>query len=335
MTQSDNLNKISIIIPVYNRADLIKETLDSILKQTYTNWECIIVDDGSTDNITDILIPYLKDTRFQFHYRPAEKKKGANSCRNYGLKFCTGEFVKWFDSDDIMLPDFLYRQFMYLDNDERLDFCVCLSETFIEGKNVSFINKANRMPSGEIISSYLYKNHYFLTAAPLWRKEFLKSNNLFFDEGLSNSDESDFHFRVLILKPIYYYSDDVLYRVRRGNKSITQDKANILPTLYSRAKFFKKVADEIDKIELKEKKEIYIYLLSRQLNLFYEIKQLTNRDIVTYFHNFRQFYFLSNKIRMPFFDKIKIFLGLLLVVFFRKGYSLMYFKVDCRESIEN
>jgi glycosyltransferase involved in cell wall biosynthesis len=333
--QSSNHNKISIVIPTYNRVDLIVETLNSVLGQTYTNWECIIVDDGSTDNISEVLISYLKDPRFKFYNRPLEKKKGANSCRNYGFEMSTGDFIKWFDSDDIMLPDFLKKQFNYLDKDRNLDFCVCLSETFIEGTDKTYINKANRTPSGEIISSYLYKNHYFLTAAPLWRKEFVKNNNLFFDEELTNSDESDFHFRVLILKPRYYYSDDVLYRVRRGNTSITQDKINILPTLFSRAKFFKKVEDEIDKIELKEKEEIYTYLLSRQLNLFYEIKQLTNRGIVVYLNNFRHFFVLSNKIRMSFINKIRMFLGLLMVVFFKRGYNLMYFKVDVRESIEN
>ncbi len=97
---------ISIIIPTYNRAQIIGETLDSIIAQNYTNWECIVVDDGSTDNTQEILQNYIaKDTRFQYHQRPKDKLKGPNSCRNYGFKLSKGEFINFFDSDDFLKPD--------------------------------------------------------------------------------------------------------------------------------------------------------------------------------------------------------------------------------------
>ena len=72
---------VSIIIPTYNRAHVIGETLDSVLLQTYCNWECIVVDDGSSDNTSEILDNYCKkDTRFQYYIRPTNRKKGAGSC---------------------------------------------------------------------------------------------------------------------------------------------------------------------------------------------------------------------------------------------------------------
>ncbi len=75
---------IIIIIPTYNRAHLIGETLDSILAQTYTNWECIVVDDGSTDETDSLLAAYCaKDKRFQYQHRLSDRPKGANACRNY------------------------------------------------------------------------------------------------------------------------------------------------------------------------------------------------------------------------------------------------------------
>ncbi len=99
---------VSIIIPTYNRAHLIGETLDSVLAQTYQNWECIIVDDGSSDS-TDSLIATYKtiDVRFQYLHRTPEKIKGANACRNIGLGAAQGEYIMFFDSDDVMTPDHL------------------------------------------------------------------------------------------------------------------------------------------------------------------------------------------------------------------------------------
>jgi glycosyltransferase involved in cell wall biosynthesis len=95
---------VSIIIPTYNRAHLIGETLESILAQTYTNWECIVVDDGSTDYTDELLEFYCKkDHRIQFHHRPPNRRKGANACRNYGYELSQGDYIQWFDSDDLMM----------------------------------------------------------------------------------------------------------------------------------------------------------------------------------------------------------------------------------------
>lgn len=99
---------ISIIIPTFNRAHLIGETLDSIIAQTYNHWECLIIDDGSTDNTEDVIRKYVaKDARFHCHKRPESKLKGANACRNIGLDKSIGEFIVFFDSDDLMTPDHL------------------------------------------------------------------------------------------------------------------------------------------------------------------------------------------------------------------------------------
>ena len=93
----------SIIIPTFNREYLLQYTLDSILNQTYINWECILVDDGSTDDTLGVIKKYLFiDSRFKFYKRPFYIKKGANSCRNFGFSKISGEFIQWFDSDDIM-----------------------------------------------------------------------------------------------------------------------------------------------------------------------------------------------------------------------------------------
>ena len=97
---------VSVIIPTYNRAHLIGETLDSVLAQTYQNWECIIVDDGSTDNSDEVIGEYVnKDSRFKYYHRPEEHLPGGNGARNYGFKMSQGKYIQWFDSDDLMVAE--------------------------------------------------------------------------------------------------------------------------------------------------------------------------------------------------------------------------------------
>ena len=87
---------VSIIIPTYNRAHLIGETLGSVLAQTYQNWECIVVDDGSTDNTEAVLATFTaKDSRFQYDQRPKDRLAGGNAARNYGFELSKGEYINW------------------------------------------------------------------------------------------------------------------------------------------------------------------------------------------------------------------------------------------------
>ncbi len=97
---------VSIIIPTYNRAHIIGETLESILAQTYTNWECIVVDDGSTDQTEKVIKDYsARDNRLKYHERPKVHLPGGNGARNYGLKKAAGDYIVFFDSDDLMTTD--------------------------------------------------------------------------------------------------------------------------------------------------------------------------------------------------------------------------------------
>jgi glycosyltransferase involved in cell wall biosynthesis len=196
---------VSIIIPTYNRAHLIGETLESIIAQSYKKWECLILDDGSTDDTTTLIANYIKkDNRFQYHQRPVDRIKGANACRNYGFELSKGEYIKWFDSDDIMHPDFLEKQVKVLENDTELNFCACQALTFYENTTRIEYNRVNRTPKHSLILSCLVKNHYFFTGAPLWRKEYFHQRDLF-DENLTNSHESDFHVRMMLNFPKYVF----------------------------------------------------------------------------------------------------------------------------------
>src|SRR5680860_884854 len=93
--------QVSIIMATYNRSHFIGETLDSILNQAFENWECLIIDDGSTDNTKEFLRPYvLKDSRFEYYERTKDHKKGLPGCRNQGLEIAKGDYIIFFDDDD-------------------------------------------------------------------------------------------------------------------------------------------------------------------------------------------------------------------------------------------
>lgn len=98
--------KVSIIMATFNRVHLIKETLDSILAQTYLNWECLIIDDGSTDKTLEVVNSYSnKDPRIKLFDRKKNYKKGLPGCRNFGLDIAKGDYIIFFDDDDIVHPD--------------------------------------------------------------------------------------------------------------------------------------------------------------------------------------------------------------------------------------
>jgi len=95
--------KVSVIIPTYNRAGFLPEAVESVLNQTYRDFEIIIVDDGSTDRTKDILRGYVKDTPSVIRYFYQENR-GEYHARNTGLRNAAGEYISFLDSDDIMLP---------------------------------------------------------------------------------------------------------------------------------------------------------------------------------------------------------------------------------------
>src|SRR5690606_5297620 len=92
---------VSVVIPTFNRALLLKRCISSVIDQTYQNWELIVVDDGSTDGTSDLLEMYISsDKRVKYFKRPNNRKKGANSCRNIGIKKSNGQYIAFLDSDD-------------------------------------------------------------------------------------------------------------------------------------------------------------------------------------------------------------------------------------------
>lgn len=102
----------SIVVPVYNASCYLNNTFYSLLEQDYNHWECIVIDDGSTDESASIINTFVKkDSRFRYVYK---KNGGLSSARNAGLKLVRGNFILFLDADDTLTPDFLQEHFLML-----------------------------------------------------------------------------------------------------------------------------------------------------------------------------------------------------------------------------
>jgi glycosyltransferase involved in cell wall biosynthesis len=212
---------VSIIIPVYNRVQLIGETLDSILNQTYSNWECIIVDDGSTDDTIMVVKQYeQKDSRIKLYNRPDNYIKGANACRNFGYENCLGDYINWFDSDDIMDPAFIKKKVEILEN-EQLDFVISQSVNFDDYGQESVIfekeNKGKKINAENFIGNVI---NWITMDAMVTRKSV---GELRFNEKLQSGQEYNFYSRYLLNKPKGKFIYVCLAKRRIHNTSIQQE----------------------------------------------------------------------------------------------------------------
>ncbi|WP_271425131.1 glycosyltransferase family 2 protein [Aequorivita sinensis] len=214
---------VSIIIPTYNRAHLIGETLDSVLAQTYQNWECIVVDDGSTDNTDEVMAAYMaKDTRFQYHHRPKDRLPGGNAARNYGFEVSKGEYIQWFDSDDLMIDSHLEMKMNEFIADRNIDYVYCGFTTFTR----SGIERSyNKSLVKNILCDYFNGNISLNTPSFVYIRKVVKS--IRFDESLTRAQDLDFTFRVLKNRELKgAFVNRSLIRIRRHDKSISGEFLN-------------------------------------------------------------------------------------------------------------
>ncbi|TXE05840.1 glycosyltransferase family 2 protein [Gelidibacter salicanalis] len=213
---------VSIIIPTFNRAHLIGETLDSVLAQTYTNWECIVVDDGSTDGTSALMETYCaKDFRFQYHHRPKNRPQGGNAARNYGFELSKGDYVNWFDSDDLMDSNKLLIQVEVLVENPDIKFCVSNCAFFNENSlNVEYkLNKP--LNSNDAFNDFVQDKIKFYTPSLIVKRTYLSEYNLKFDEALFRYQEYDFFCKMLYISKDYICVNRTLTNIRVHVESIS------------------------------------------------------------------------------------------------------------------
>jgi glycosyltransferase involved in cell wall biosynthesis len=212
---------VSILIPNFNKASYLRETLDSVLTQTYTNWECIIVDDHSTDNSWEIMEEFAsKDSRFRIYKRPIDRRPGGNAARNYAFKQSKGDYINWFDSDDIIAKTKLEEQLSVFRQTE-CDFVLCTIGNFTSDINFfePHLGFEFELNSDKWLYNYLNGSFWFGTPIPLFKRRFIDDLDFLFNEDLMRNQEMEFFTRILSLKPRIEFLNKILVLRRLSESS--------------------------------------------------------------------------------------------------------------------
>ncbi|MBL1199317.1 MAG: glycosyltransferase [Nostoc sp. GBBB01] len=222
-SQSQNLPKISVIIPAYNSENTIIHTINSVLNQTFTDLELIVINDGSQDSTLDI-VKQIQDPRIKvFSYSNA----GGNASRNRGLKLAVGEFVSFLDADDLWTPNKLESQLKALE--KNLSAKVAYSWTDYIDINGDYVLSGKRINiNGDVYENLLVSNFLENGSNPLIYRTALNSLGGF-DESLAAAQDWDMWLRLASkFDFVCVPSVQILYRISANSVSsnlVRQEKA--------------------------------------------------------------------------------------------------------------
>lgn len=191
---------VSIIMPVYGVEKYIKESIISVINQTYNNIELIVVDDETKDNSIEIASRVLSQSNIKYHI-VSEKNKGLPGARNFGYRFCKGKYVCFIDSDDMIAPD-------HISNLVRLAEANQLSVVFSDFENTSEncrigtekINKGTILYSKEeFLIHFMERKPAVHCCSLLLKRKILDDNSIEFNEKLKYGEDAEFMWRVFSL----------------------------------------------------------------------------------------------------------------------------------------
>lgn len=210
---------VSIIVPCYSQAHFLSEALQSVMEQSYSNWECIVVNDGSPDDTERVAKQWLeKDSRFQYLYK---ENGGLSSARNAGIKKSKGAFIVVLDADDILHPDYLIKLVPVLEEDDTKGIVSCYSKFFFKNQK-NIINELK--PSGTHYQDLMFENK--LIATSLFRKKCWEEVGGY-DESMKKGFE-DWEFWLNITKRDWEFQfvEEFLFYYRKAKKSMLVDTIN-------------------------------------------------------------------------------------------------------------
>lgn len=242
---------ISIILPVYNVEDYLRECLESLLAQTYKNFELIIINDGSTDNSLSIINEY--ENKFEQIKIITQKNKGLSEARNAGYSSIKGKYTYFLDSDDFILEE-TFENLISLAEDNQLDLVKFDAYSFTE-KNLDF-KMTNYSSKKYLQENKVYNRNEYLKAIEknfmpaVWmyliKTEIIKNNDLAFKKDLLHEDEI---FTVQLLKycnRIMYDSNQYFRRRYRKNSIMTGNITKNIKSTQAKLQIIKIFKDLMD-----------------------------------------------------------------------------------------
>lgn len=191
--------KVSVIIPTYNRAHLIKDAVESVLNQTYQDFELIVIDDGSTDNTREVLAVYKDKLTYIY-----QDNQGRSSARNHGIKLAQAEFIAFLDSDDVWFPDKLERQVPILESAPPDVVLVhgykCIVDQnlqLVPGWELKLRKSYTLAEKGEeTYENYLYFNCIFTSSILVRKTAIIEIDG--YDASIGSLEDLDLYLRLLL-----------------------------------------------------------------------------------------------------------------------------------------
>ncbi|WP_291102514.1 MULTISPECIES: glycosyltransferase family 2 protein [unclassified Flavobacterium] len=204
--------KVSIIVPCYNQAQYLDEALQSLYDQTYTDWECFVVNDGSPDHTEEIARKWeAKDPRFIYIYK---ENGGVSSARNLGIEKAKGEFILTLDADDQYEATFIEKALTVLLNNDKVGIVSSWGRYFTNDKQLQIYKSI-----GKSVADFLFYNAAIGTS--LFRKECWQQVGGYDENPANGYEDWEFYLRVCALGWKVYIIEEVLflYRQNIGSRS--------------------------------------------------------------------------------------------------------------------
>ncbi len=218
---------VSIIIPCYNVENYIEECINSVFNQDYTNWECIIINDGSRDNTYEIIKSFdHKDSRIKII---TQNNAGLSATRNKGIEIANGEFLFFLDSDDILSFDAISSLVASLDNNDIITGVTVVSR--ISNDSISKISQLYPPKEGNITYANKHSEVLIKTIESaltpvaqnrLYRSSFINSQHLRFKKGILHEDELWFFETMLLAKNVKFIDHETYFYRTNNEDSITR-----------------------------------------------------------------------------------------------------------------
>ncbi len=219
-----NQKKVTIVVPSFNYGSFLNDAIASVVNQNYTNWECLIIDDGSTDNTKEIIQSFL-DADSRIRYIRNNRNEGRSIARNIGIEHASGEYIQFLDADDILDSKKLEKQIQIFAKNQDLDIVYSNFEFFRNDSQFEFIpKKSTRRLSikDDALYDFIFnwgKELIIPIHCPLYKIKFLKENQICFENRVEVKEDWLFWLKLLINGANIFFYDEVLAFYRKHEKS--------------------------------------------------------------------------------------------------------------------